>query len=140
MKEQVLTNGSLVYKYGFEKLLEMVKNHCNGFSTDIIQLEFVNSTEVGLIKFNFLIKDENVKEKLKDIELSLDKNLQLEIYQTYTKEFSSYLMDYFNKEIELIKEEFENKNPDKKYKIFSSQVSIFKYMKNSGILTLEILI
>ena len=140
MKEQVLTNGSLVYKYGFDKLLEMVKNHFSGFSTEFIKLDFINSTEKGLIKFNFLVIDDSVKEKIKDIEVTLDKNLQLEIYKKYTKEFTSNLIDYFNKEIDEVKKEFELENPDIKYKIFSSQVSIFKYMKNSGILTLEILI
>lgn len=140
MKEQVLTNGSLVYKYGFEKLLEMVKDHFNGFSTEIIKLDFINSTEKGLIKFNFLVIDEDVKEKLKDIEVTLDKNLQLEIYKKYTKEFTAKLIDYFNKEIDEVKKEFELENPDVKYRVFPSQVSIFKYMRNSGILTLEILI
>lgn len=140
MKEQVLTNGSLVYKYGFEKLLEMVRDHCRGFSTDVLKLDLINSMETGLIKFNFLVTDEETKLKLKDIEETLDRNIQMEIYKNYTKEFTTFLMDFFNKEIETVKKEFEENNPDIKYKIFSSQVSIFKYLKNSGILILEILI
>lgn len=140
MKEQVLTNGSLVYKYGFEKLLDMVRDHCRGFSTDVLKLDLINSMETGLIKFNFLITDEDTKNKLKDIEETLDRNIQMEIYKNYTNDFMSHLMDFFNKEIDIVKKEFEEKNPDIKYRVFSSQVSIFKYLKNSGILILEILI
>lgn len=140
MYTQHLTNSILVQEYGYTNVIEMLKSHFKNFENDILRIKSVYSLVNGIIRFDFIVTDENIRNKIKDIEVTLDKEVQKEIYRKYLGSFYQDLLNYLRDEVIKVKTKLELEKPDYNYTIFTSNISIFTYLKNSGILRLEIII
>ena len=142
--KQSLTNGILTYKYGFNNLIEMLQNQFisddTSYENEFLKLKHINSVQLGIVRFDFIITDENVKKELYHVEETLIKTLQDKIYGVYTSEFTDKLLNFLKDEVEKVKEEMQTKNPNIEYVSDVSIATIFTYLKNSGILRLEILL
>ena len=139
--EQFIGSGKLVHKYGFASLVNILSEKFSNFSDEFLKCRTIYSVTNGIIRFEFLVNDE-IKNKIRDIEVSLDKETQKEIYKKYTENFNSSLLDFITEELEILKQELEEKETDESivYKIIPSQYYAFTYLKNTGTLRLEFII
>lgn len=144
MRKQQLSNGILLHKYGSEVLLKMLIDELKEFKNDFFKLNKIYSLELGIIRFDFIIENDVVKEKLYTIEREVDgatsQTLQKEIFNVYLEEFNKKLLFFLESEIKKVKEELEKSNPDCEYEYFVSNYSTFTYLRNSSILRLEVLL
>lgn len=137
--EQFIGSGKLVNKYGFENLVKILSEKFSDFSDEYLKCKSIYYVTNGIVRFEFIVSDE-VKNKIKDIEVSLDRETQKEIYKTYTEFFNSSLLDFITSELEILKEELSKEDNSITYKIIPSQYYAFTYLKNSEILRLEFII
>lgn len=139
--EQFIGSGKLVHKYGFTSLVNILSEKFSNFSDEFLKCRAIYSVTNGIIRFEFLVNDD-IKNKIRDIEVSLDKETQKEIYKKYTENFNSSLLDFITEELEILKQELEENETDESivYKIIPSQYYAFTYLKNTGTLRLEFII
>lgn len=137
--EQFIGSGKLVNKYGFENLVKILSEKFSDFSDEYLKCKSIYYVTNGIVRFEFIVSDE-VKNKIKDIEVSLDRETQKEIYKKYTEFFNSSLLDFITSELEILKEELSKEDNSITYKIIPSQYYAFTYLKNSEILRLEFII
>lgn len=139
--EQFIGSGKLVHKYGFVSLVNILSEKFSNFSDEFLKCRAIYSVTNGIIRFEFLVNDD-IKNKIRDIEVSLDKETQKEIYKKYTENFNTSLLDFITEELEILKQELEENKTDESiiYKIIPSQYYAFTYLKNTGTLRLEFII
>lgn len=138
--EQFIGSGKLVHKYGFAPLVKLMSERFSNFSDEFIKCKAIYSVTNGIIRFEFVVSDD-VRNKIQDIETSLDKETQKEIYKKYTEKFNSCILDFITEELEILKKELEKDDTDNiVYKIIPSQYYAFTYLKNTGTLRLEFII
>lgn len=138
--KQQLTNGILTYKYGFEEVLKILDENFKDYENEFLKLKSITSVIKGIIRFDFLVINDKAKEQLKDIEVTLNKHVQNDIFKVYADDFSGKLLRFLNKKVEEVKLEMEEANSNKEYEVQTSIVTTFQYLKNSSILRLEILL
>lgn len=141
--KQTLTNGILTYKYGFDNVLKKLQNRFlneGTYSNEYLQLKYVNSIQLGIVRFDFFVTDEEVKKELYNVEENPIRAKQDKIYGLYTADFTAQLVNFLKDEVEIVKEEMKKENQNIEYETEVSIASLFDYMKHSGILRLEILL
>lgn len=135
----ILNNGNLIFAQGFDNILDELKQKYESYGDQYIKLKHVYSNINGIVRFEFVIVNDKVKEAIKDIETKLTYNMQKEVFEVYVVDFQKTLLDYFTEKLEKLKKEMEEKD-GVEYLIFPSHVTMFQYLKNSAILRLEILL
>lgn len=133
-----VTAGLLIYEYGFDGLIEMIKEKYKDYNDEFLKIRHVYGSNNGMMIFEFYLQDTELKDRLKNIETTLDRTIQDEIYSHYTKYFRESLNTYFVDELKNIKHKYSEHVEE--CPTISSFVSIFKYLKSSQVLRLEILV
>lgn len=138
-QHQHLTKSILVSKYGYDKLISMLKDEFAPFTDDYIQFKNVRYSD-GAVIFEFLAINENMIKEISEVEVTNDISIQQNIYRKYADKFYSQLLQYLTSQVDIVKKELEEKNKDVKYTSSTSYVSMFRYLKRTQILRLEVLL
>lgn len=137
--QYILNNGNLIFTFGFNAILEELKEKYKDYEDKFIKIKHVYSNIDGIIRFEFLIVDDEVKDIIRDVESKPSHKVQKEIYEVYVADFQKTLLEYFTSKLEILKKELEG-DDEVKYLIFPSHVTMFQYLRSSSTLRLEILL
>lgn len=140
--KKIVNTGYLTHKYGFDNLVELIKENFKNYEDEYLKLRNVYYHTNGIVKFDLIVTSNEMKEEIKDIETSLDKDLQLQLFKKYSNKFNSNFLDFIQKELDIIKNELNAfvDEGEEEYETFASQYYTFTYKKNANILVLEFII